>query len=480
MLWPRAPRELARGLRALTLAAATFGLAVAVPTATPTAVADITITLDGHGYGHGFGLSQWGAYGYAVDLGWSSADILDRYYGGTVAGTVPLDSMITVHLRAIDGYSTAVVSTSGGLMVDGLVGPAAGPWKSVVARKMSPGVYSVWARSDATVCPSLSGSPSSPWQLVKSGATPSVTIRTQADSSTATDYGALASVCASDGSLRAYRGAIRAIDDGAVQRTVNEVPVEQYLRSVIAKEMSPGWGDDGGGRGAQALQAQAVAARSYGLAENRTAFAKTCDTTACQAYYGAATRTSLGVSFVAVEHVWTDAAVVATAGVVRRVGTVAGPISYTMFSASSGGWTDAGTTALTPFPAVYDDGDDTAPNPNYNWSITLTGSAIAAKYPAIGTFTSLTVLTRNGLGDWGGRVRTVRVTGTSGSTTVSGNAFQSAMGLKSNWFNVRGSAPFDLCPVTGPPPVVTTIASIVGAADDASAPAVRCMEFFAA
>ncbi|MEI7548356.1 MAG: SpoIID/LytB domain-containing protein, partial [Actinomycetota bacterium] len=197
--------------------------------------------------------------------------------------------------------------------------------------------------------------------------------------------------------------------------------------------------------GAQALQAQAVAARSYGFAENRTTYAKTCDSTSCQAYFGAATRSSVGVAFTQVEYPSTDKEVLATAGLVRRVGSDVGAVAYTMFSASSGGWTVAGTTALTPFPAVFDDGDDTVLNPNHAWSVAVTGSAIAAKYPVIGTFSSLTVLSRNGLGDWGGRVTTIRVSGSAGSVTVTGDAFRSAMGLKSDWFNVRGSAPLDRC-----------------------------------
>ncbi|CAB4703217.1 MAG: hypothetical protein F2681_00935 [Actinobacteria bacterium] len=69
----------------------------ATPSPIPTA-ADATITIDGHGYGHGIGLSQWGAYGYAVDHGWTAPQILDRYYGGTVAGAVPVDSLLTVRL----------------------------------------------------------------------------------------------------------------------------------------------------------------------------------------------------------------------------------------------------------------------------------------------------------------------------------------------------------------------------------------------
>lgn len=414
----------------------------APPVAAPvSAAADTVVTIDGRGYGHGYGLSQWGAYGYAVDHGWSSAQILNHYYGGTVAGTVPLDSVISVRLQNLDDAQTAVVSESGGLVVDGVAG---GPWKSVLAREVSPSVYSVWARSDAQVCPAATGNPvSSGWTLVSGSVAAQVNIRTQADTTTA-GFPSLPAVCEPGGKVKSYRGFIRAVNGTASEnRTVNVVPLEHYLRSVIAKEMSPSWATAGGGKGAQALQAQAVAARSYALAENKYSYAKTCDLV-CQYYMGAASRNSVGGAYTQVEYPGTDAAVLATAGVVRRVGSTSGAIAYTMFAASNGGWTAPGVGALMPFQAAIDEGDDTSLNPNYTWTTTLVGSAITARYPAIGTFASLTVLARNGYGEWGGRVTSIRVTGSLTSVDVTGDAFKSAMGLKANWFNIRGA--------TAPPP----------------------------
>jgi SpoIID/LytB domain protein len=424
----------------LALSAVVVGAPVVAPSTA--AAAEVVVTLDGAGNGHGFGLSQWGAYGYAVDHGWSAAQILDHYYNGTVAGSVPLDTTITVRLQNLDDAQTAVVSESGGLVVDGLAG---GPWKSVLAREVSPSVYSVWARADAQVCPSSSGNPASTgWTLIAGSVATKVDIRTQADTTTAA-FPSLPAVCEPGGKVRSYRGFIRAVNGTAGEnRTVNVAPLEHYLRSVIAKEMSPSWSTAGGGKGAQALQAQAVAARSYALAENKYSYAKTCDMI-CQYYLGAASRNSVGSSYVQIEYPSTDAAVLATAGVVRRVGNSAGPIAYTMFSASSGGHTADGVGALMPWTAVVDEGDDTSLNPNYRWTTTLTGSAITAKYPEIGTFQSLTVLTRNGYGEWGGRVTSIRITGSNASVTRTGDQFKSAFGLKANWFTVRGSGPFDPC-----------------------------------
>lgn len=467
-------------LLACALGAAAVWGPVAPVEAAPPAV--VSVVLDGHGNGHGVGLSQWGAYGYAVDHGWSAAQILDHYYGGTVAGTVPVDTTVRVRLTNLDGFQTAVSVENGELLVDGLTG---GPWKSVLVRE-SPtnGVYSVWARPDTLRCPAPSADPvATGWTLV-SGAVPTkVEVRTLADSLAVTDHRELAAVCEPNGTLRWYRGTIRALNDAAgANRTVNELPLEHYLRTVIAMEMSPGWATAGGGKGAQALQAQAVAARSYALSYKWYPYAEVCDMT-CQSYFGVAFQTS-GGSLRKVEAAATDAAVLATAGIVRRVGNTAGPIAITMFSASNGGYSAPFVPAnpLIPFPAVPDEGDDTALNPKHDWTVTLTGAAITAKYPALGTLTGIEVLTRNGFGEWGGRVLQLRLVGSDSTMTVTGAGFRSKMGLADTWFNVRTVnlesgpvtppvvPPVDKCGGHNPPPVSGPMAPPAGARFTASTP----------
>ncbi len=438
-------------LASLALAAA-CGLSVAgvvVPAGTVQAAGTPLdqVVLDGGGNGHGVGLSQWGAYGYAVDHGWTAAQILDHYYGGTEAGLVPLDTAVRVRLTNLDNTQTAVSVETGELVVEGFPG---GPWKSVLIREgVTNGVYSVWARADQVRCPSASSDPLlDGWTLVTDAAATKVEVHTLADSSAVPDYHQMLATCESSGTVRWYRGTIRALNDQTgANRTVNELPLEQYLRTVIAMEMSPGWASAGGGKGAQALQAQAVAARSYALSYRWYPYADVCDMT-CQSYFGAAFQTAAGKVRV-VEAASTDAAVVATAGVVRRV-VGSGAIAVTMFSASNGGDSSPGSGALMPFPAVADEGDDTALNPNYRWTVTLTGAGIAAKFPTIGTFTGLTVLARNGFGEWGGRVTSLKVEGTAGSAVVTGAQFRSKMGLRDTLFSVRATTPVD----PPPPPVV--------------------------
>jgi SpoIID/LytB domain protein len=451
----------ARVLSALAFAAsAVQGLGVVAPVQ---AAADVQVVVDGHGNGHGIGMSQWGAYGYAVDLGWTSAQILDHYYSGTVPGTVALDSVVRVRLQNLDGAQTAVSVQNGELIVDGL---AASGWHSVLVRETSAGHYSVWVRPDVVRCPSTDATvdPSaSGWSLAVNNSATTVSVHTQADTSATSDPTQMAAVCEPSGTVRWYRGTLTALNDASGgNHTLSVLPVEQYLRTVIAMEMSPSWAAAGGGRGAQALQAQAVAARSYALAGSGTTYYDTCDQS-CQAYFGVAYQAS-GGSLRQVDNVATDAAVVATAGVVRRVGVVAGAIALTMFSASNGGWSAVNNHPLTPFAALQDDGDGTPSNPYHSWTVTLSGSAIAGKYPSIGTFIALNVLTRNGYGEWGGRVLSLSVVGTAGSVTVSGSAFRSALGLRDTWFNPRGSATqAELCLGRVPPPVTAVSSAAPGA-----------------
>lgn len=438
----------------------------------------LVLDLAGRGFGHGYGLSQWGAYGYAVDVGWTADQIVGHYYAGTVAGVVPVDNVTSVRLTALDDQQTAVVSRDGRLRVDTVAG---GPWKSVLIREVSDRVYRVWARTDAEVCPATSGDPvTSGWTLVASSLSTQVDVRTEIDPyAVSTTFAQLPAVCEpTTGRVRSYRGTIRAAN-GTVgeNRTVNLVRTEQYLRAVVAKEMSPGWATAGGGRGVEALKAQAIAARSYVFIQNRYSYARTCDSTACQAYYGAAVRSSTGGSFTSIEHPATDGAVAAVAGVVRRVGTVDGAVANTMYAASSGGITRPGVGALMPFPSVVDEGDATSLNPNHTWTTSLTEAQLATSFG----FASVDNVTITGRTDGltyeaGGRVAGIRVDGRFANGTVTywtgtGDAFRSRFGLKSSWFEIVSvGTPVDPCGERAQPAVTGALPAAVPSTFVAAAP----------
>ena len=108
-----------------------------------------------------------------------------------------------------------------------------------------------------------------------------------------------------DSSAVKYRGAIRSAvpSSGSTSRnTVNVVSIENYVRGVIAAEMPSSWMPE-------ALKAQAVAARTYGVRSITTArYYDICSTTACQVYGGASRETAS-----------TDAAVAGTNGKILTV-----------------------------------------------------------------------------------------------------------------------------------------------------------------
>jgi SpoIID/LytB domain protein len=229
---------------------------------------------------------------------------------------------------------------------------------------------------------------------------------------------------------RYYRGELRAVQAGGL-KTVNAVGLDAYLRGVVPRESPASWGtlDCAGGApdcGQRALEAQAVAARSYSMAENRAPYAKTCDTTSCQVYRGRAHRTSGGAPVID-EASQTNAAIDTTGGQVRRTG--AGAIALTEFSSSTGGWTAGGT-----YPSVVDAGDDTASNPNHNWTTTLTSAQLQIRY-GLGVLQSASITSRSSVD--GRAVTGLRLVFANGTVNLTGDQMRVGWNLKSTWFSFR-------------------------------------------
>ena len=121
-----------------------------------------------------------------------------------------------------------------------------------------------------------------------------------------------------------------------------------------------------------------------------------------------------------------DTAVKATAG---KILTSGGKPAFTQFSASDGGWTTDGGFPYLPAKQDPYDGYGT-------WQVTLKAAVFEKAYPAIGTFTGLTVTKRDGNGAWGGRAVEVTIQGSKTKTTLTGDRFRSVFGLKSTLFHV--------------------------------------------
>jgi len=217
-----------------------------------------------------------------------------------------------------------------------------------------------------------------------------------------------------------YRGALRHAlpSEGSTDRnTVNVVGLDAYVRGVVPAEIPASWEPE-------AVQAQAVAARTYGAwdrAQDRSHYYHICDTSSCQVYRGAAG-----------EHPLADAAVAATR---RQVLRYDGSPAFTQFSASSGGWTSEGS--MPYLVAKRDPYDGWPGNPVHDWSVALSAATISRAYPSIGRLRRIDVTSRDGNGRWNGRVWSMTLVGSKDRTTVSGDTFRSRFGLRSSWFSFR-------------------------------------------
>jgi SpoIID/LytB domain protein len=401
-------------------------VAGAVPASGAAAVAGYPatdVTLSGHGFGHGIGMGQWGAFGYAAQYHETFSWILGHYYGGTSPASLGSDPTISVAITENDGG--AAVLTSGAAFTVAGHAFKAGTAARMLLVNASNGTFEVDERSSCG---------SGTWTKVTNAANPVAVPSTESPSATSSQ---VLTLCRDDGVNEPLRGEVQAVDRGGTPHTVNLVAIEQYLRGVVPSEMPADWGTVGsagpGGRpwGFQALEAQAVAARSYATAYYTAdggwgGYADICDSGDCQGYEGMLN-----------ENPVSDAAVSATAGQILDLSGTR-TAATAMYSASTGGYSAGG-----PFPAVPDAGDavclqrdSITCNPSHDWTDSIPVPTVQAAYPSIGTLESVLVTKRNGLGDMGGRVLEVSISGSAGSVTVTGSDFAYTFGLLSNWFAV--------------------------------------------
>jgi stage II sporulation protein D len=366
------------------------------------------ITFFGRGWGHGVGMSQYGARGRAL-AGQSATEILAHYYAGTTLGTTNPARQIRV--LVLTGYAAAAARQAiffgrrGGWTVDGIA-------------KTFP------ADARLSLWPTAIGSTT--WNLKVTASTGTVLHRATVRGTLAMRPAAAATrlqVYSRPSSFDLYRGAVR-IYLGTTMRVVNEVGLDAYLRGVVPAEMPATWP-------AEALKAQAIAARSYAARRLRPGISNydVVDDTRAQVYLG-----------VRGEKRATNIAIATTAGIVLRSGT---SIANALFHSTAGGATEnnenvfvAASGAIVAGPVSYLRGSpDRAPDgtsydagsPLATWhTAAYTGDQLSAIF-AGDVRTSVGALTALDLSNRGVSGRLIRVTlvGTLGSKTVSGDVFRS-------------------------------------------------------
>jgi SpoIID/LytB domain protein len=346
------------------------------------------VIVDGHGYGHGNGMSQHGAQG-AARQGLGYRKIIGFYYPGTSWGTA--GGRVKVQVTG-DTTDDVLVAARPGLTVRSLGSGTTftlpeGPdrWRLVATG------------GDTRVEKLRSGGGWASWRVV-------------AGDAEFTARGPITLVKPSGST--AYRGRLRSVSVGKGRATVNVVDLEGYLKGVVPLEMPALWEP-------QAVRSQAVAARTYAAFERRSraGWFDVYDTTASQVYGGASA-----------EHPASNDAVRSTR---REVVTWKGDPAFTQFSASSGGWTSAGSQPyLVAQRDPYDDWDG---NTHHDWRVALTDTSIERRWPALGNLRRITVLGREGNGEWGGRVEQLLLRGSRNDVRVSGDDFRFLLGLRSTW-----------------------------------------------
>jgi SpoIID/LytB domain protein len=394
-----------------------------VSVATPAAAAPFpssVVTLTGHGYGHGHGMGQWGALGYALAQT-PYQSIVAHYYGGTtLSGLSGAAEATQVGVEISENNDNTVIVTSGSpFSAAGL--PVAAGQAVLMTNDGSGGSWNV----------TIGGGCAGPWNgaVAANVTNPTAVPNHNPDLGDPATGSEALQLCQGGGNLT-MRGNIEGTDYLGQPRTVNFVPLEQYVAGVVPNESSASWGALGGAGpqgqpwGFQELEAQAVAARSYAMAGIGSYFGytDTCDLT-CQTYQGTKNENPL-----------TDLAATATAGQVMEF--PGGAVAATQYSASTGGYTNPGNSQ--GFPAVPDTADSIcvpgACNPNHTWTASVPVSQIQADWPQLGTLQAFNITARNGFGDFGGRVTSLTLVGSNQNVTMTGDQFAGTVGLKSNWF----------------------------------------------
>jgi stage II sporulation protein D len=380
------------------------------------AAATDSFTFFGSGWGHGLGLSQWGAYGLALD-GWAPARILTHFYSHTkvaAADSPPARLRIglaqdharyrltagsgDVDLRLDDPRRGDVVATVPGgqtwsvkvvnrkyqiLDADGhRVGdPVGGP---------STGLYVTYEPNGARVrIPEAGHTYNRGWIEMNI-------------------YG-----CA----------------DACTMRLVLSIAPQDYLYGLA--EVPSSWPKP-------ALQAQAIAARTYAFRSVQTSGQHRAG---CNCALYASSYDQVYAGWDKEGGLDGDRWVAAVDATDAKVLVYRGELIQAFYSSSSGGYTENNENVWggSPIPylrGVCDPGDYTSANPNAVWQVSLTTKQVTTRLGlGIGAVQRFTDVVRG----VSGRIVSVLVDGANGSATIDGDTLRASLGLNDDrvWINAN-------------------------------------------
>lgn len=381
------------------------------PPAGPTILGE-TVTFYGRGSGHGVGMSQYGARGRAL-AGQDAPTILGHYYQGATLDA--LDPATRIRVLVLSRFAPTEARP---LVIYGRLTP----WTVDGIAAVFPPDARLRLSAGATG-----------WRLLVDGADGVPLF----DGAPPADI--VIRVAGDDGRLQLwskptrydrYRGFLRVVLLSATQASVvNDVTLEQYLPGVVPVEMPSTWPS-------AALQAQAIAARSYAGRRLRPALSyfDVPDTSSSQIYRG-----------VLAEKPATNEAVAATAGAVLMSGTT---IVNALFHSTGGGATEANENVYTSAtgrrvarPVSYlrgasDRATDGTPydadTPYAAWASRIYTRAQLSAWLAADPRTNVGELVALDLRDRGvsGRLVSVTLIGSAGTKQVSGEIFRAVFNAR--------------------------------------------------
>jgi stage II sporulation protein D len=364
-----------RALRfiALCLPLLAAGSAVASPEQqTEDTVTATTFVVRGRGWGHGVGMGQWGAYGQAR-RGVKYKKILAHYYSGTKLVETKTTS---VRVLLADGRRSVTVHS-------------VSPFRLLAGdgelHQLEPGSYTVGSGFKVRPHPALPAHALRGPLTFLHGSAPLEVIG------------------------KPYRGNVQLQRVNGKLQVVNVVGIDPYIRGVVSEEVPDDWP-------LEAVKAQAVAARSYALAQAGGRSILYADTRS-QVYGGVEAESTVG-----------DKAVAATK---RQVLTYDGKVATTFFFSSSGGRTAdvedvfVGGTPI-PYLVSVPDPDDKY-SPYHRWGpVVLPATRVSKLLRAPGTIDARAIPAS-------GRAREIVLMTRTGERRVPASDVRRALDLRSTW-----------------------------------------------
>jgi SpoIID/LytB domain protein len=414
-----------------------FALVPAAPISAQTE--DPVFTVNGAGWGHMVGMSQYGARAMA-ESGQTAQQITGYYYAGTTVQQIgaviaPSNFLIT----DLDPLWIGLLQnrTSVGFRVDGA------------------GVAGLCKANDGEgTCPTQLANPGEAWEFRALGGGQCQFFRAgvpignvgTCQAAITWNFAAGTRIFINETARSYARGILRIRPIGAGFHVSLEIGIEEYIYGI--GEMPSDWHP-------QALQAQAIAARTYGVRQALRWGAEESFSSArqsqcwCQLVSGIADQAYVGWSKEAelFGPNWVSAVSTTATQIVTHPQAADSTVIIAYYASSTGGHTDSNVDALgqtIPLPYLLATPDPwsvspLAQNPFAKWTRTITGTQIATAF-GLTTVTGVAVTARN----ISGTVSKVTIAGTLNgqptTITKTGRQFRDAFAFRSTAYDITGGS----------------------------------------